>query len=72
MPSTLETKDFIDNEQLMKMPKRATLINMACSEEVLEAEMLEVLSVRPDFLLPLHVPAREDLLRAVRGHHEHS
>ena len=37
----------------MKMPKRASLINMACLEEVLEAEMLEVLSARTDLLLPL-------------------
>ena len=28
-PSTPENKDSIDKEQLMKMPKRASLINMA-------------------------------------------
>ena len=43
VPFTPETKDSIDTEQLMKMTKRPTLINMTCPEEVLEAEMLEVL-----------------------------
>ena len=41
VPLTPETKVSIDKEQLMKMPEKATLINMACLEEVLEAEMVE-------------------------------
>ena len=47
---TPETKDPINKELLMKMPKDATPINVACPEKVHEAELLEDLSVRTDFL----------------------
>ena len=47
--STAETKDPINEELLMKMPKDATLINAACTERCTRRETLEVLSARPDF-----------------------
>ena len=40
----------------MRLPKGVTLINMACSEEVLEAEMPEVLSARTDLCYISDVP----------------
>ena len=43
----------------MRLPKGVTLINMACLEEVLEAEMLEVLSARTDFCYISDAPHRE-------------
>ena len=43
---TRETLDSIDKEQLMKMPKRATLINMACLEEVHGGRDAQRLSAR--------------------------
>ena len=46
VPLTLETKDSMNEEQLMKMSKRATLINAARPEGVHEAEMLMRFSVR--------------------------
>ena len=45
---TSETKDPINEELLMKTQKSVTLINTAHSEVMHEAEMLEVLSMRPD------------------------
>ena len=54
------TRNSIDKEQLMKMPKRATLIKVACLEEVFEAEMLEVLCARTDFCHLSDVPARDN------------
>ena len=54
---TPETKDSIDEESLMRLPKGVTLINMAGLEEVLEAEMLEVVSARTDFCYISDVPA---------------
>ena len=35
---TPETKDSIDEVSLMTLPKGVTLINMACLQEVLEAQ----------------------------------
>jgi len=58
VPLTPETKDSINKELLMKMPKGATLINTARPEVVHEAEMLEVLSARPDFCYLSDVPPK--------------
>jgi D-3-phosphoglycerate dehydrogenase len=49
VPLTPETKDSINKELLMKMPKGGTLINTARCEVVNEAEMAEVLKTRSDF-----------------------
>jgi len=49
VPLTPETKESINKELLMKMPKGGTLINTARQEVVHEAEMLEVLKEKPDF-----------------------
>jgi len=49
VPLTPETKDSINKELLMKMPKGGTLINTARMEVVHEAQMLEVLKEKPDF-----------------------
>ena len=57
---TPETKDSIDKEPLIKMPKRATLTNAARPERVHEAETLEVLSARADFGYLSDVPARDN------------
>ena len=40
----------------MTLPKGVTVINMACPEQVLEVEMLEVLSARTDFCHISSVP----------------
>ena len=55
---TLETKDPINKELLMKMPKDATPINVAFPGEVHEAELLDGLSVRTDFCYISGVPDR--------------
>jgi D-3-phosphoglycerate dehydrogenase len=49
VPLTPETKESINKELLIKMPKGGTLINTARMEVVHEAQMLEVLKERPDF-----------------------
>jgi len=49
VPLTPETKDSINKELLMKLPKGGTLINTARVEVVHEANLLEVLKERPDF-----------------------
>merc|ERR550537_483096 len=49
VPLTPETKESINKELLMKLPKGGTLINTARVEVVHEAELLEVLKDRPDF-----------------------
>jgi len=49
VPLTPETKDSINKELLMKMPKGGTLINTARLEVVNEKDMVEVLKTRPDF-----------------------
>lgn len=49
VPLTPETKESINKELLMKMPKGGTLINTARMEVVHEADMLEVLKTRSDF-----------------------
>merc|ERR1712124_208469 len=49
VPLTAETKESINKDLLGKMPKGGTLINTARMEVVHEAELLEVLSERPDF-----------------------
>merc|ERR1719440_688576 len=49
VPLTPETKESINKELLLKMPKGGTLINTARMEVVHEAQMLEVLKERPDF-----------------------
>jgi len=49
VPLTDETKESINKALLSKMPKGGTLINTARVEVVHEAELLEVLSERPDF-----------------------
>ena len=58
VPFTAETKDPINEELRMKMPKDATSINVACPEEVHEAELLEDLSVQTDFCCISEVPHR--------------
>ena len=40
----------MNEETLMRLPKGVTLINMACLEEVLEAEIHGVLSARTDLI----------------------
>ena len=54
---TPETKDSIDKEPRMKMPKSITLINAARPERVHEARDAEVLTARTDFY---YVPVRDD------------
>jgi D-3-phosphoglycerate dehydrogenase len=49
VPLTDETKDSINKELLLKMPKGGTLINTARCEVVNEADMVEVLKTRADF-----------------------
>jgi D-3-phosphoglycerate dehydrogenase len=49
VPLTDQTKDSINKELLMKMPKGGTLINTARCEVVNEADMVEVLKTRADF-----------------------
>jgi len=49
VPLTDQTKDSINKELLMSMPKGGTLINTARCEVVNEADMVEVLKARPDF-----------------------
>merc|ERR1711959_714265 len=49
VPLTDETKDSINKELMMTMPKGGTLINTARCEVVNEADMVEVLKTRPDF-----------------------
>ncbi|CAK0855770.1 unnamed protein product [Prorocentrum cordatum] len=49
VPLTPETKESINKELLLKMPKGGTLINTARMEVVHEGQMLEVLKERPDF-----------------------
>jgi D-3-phosphoglycerate dehydrogenase len=49
VPLTDETKDSINKELLMKMPKGGTLINTARCEVVNEADMVTVLKERADF-----------------------
>lgn len=49
VPLTEETKDSINKDLLMKMPKGGTLINTARLEVVNEADMVEVLKTRADF-----------------------
>merc|ERR1712048_987758 len=49
VPLTKETKESINKELLMKLPKGGTLINTARHEVVHEAELLEVLKERADF-----------------------
>jgi len=49
VPLTDETKDSINKELLLKMPKGGTLINTARMEVVNEADMAEVLKTRADF-----------------------
>ena len=58
VPLTPETKDPINRELLVKMMKGATLINSARPEVMHEAEMLEVLSARPDFCHFSKVPRK--------------
>jgi len=49
VPLTPETKESINKELLMSMPKGGTLINTARMEVVHEADMVEVLKTRKDF-----------------------
>ena len=58
VPLTAETKDPINEKVLMKLPKDATPINVARSEEVHETELLEDLSVQTDFCYISEVPDR--------------
>ena len=56
LPLKPETKDLINKALLMKMLKGATLIDTARPEVMHEAEMLEALTVRPDFSYLSEVP----------------
>merc|ERR1712226_1321176 len=49
VPLTPETKESINKELLMKLPKGGTLINTARVEVVHEADLLEVFKERADF-----------------------
>merc|ERR1712048_465878 len=49
VPLTPETKESINKELLMKLPKGGTLINPAREEVIHEAELVEVLKERSDF-----------------------
>merc|ERR1712217_346417 len=49
VPLTPETKESINKDLLMKLPKGGTLINTARHEVVHEKELVEVLKERPDF-----------------------
>jgi D-3-phosphoglycerate dehydrogenase len=49
IPATAETKKSIGYDLLASMPKGATLINTARKEVINEAELLKVMSDRPDF-----------------------
>lgn len=49
IPATAETKNSINFDLLSKMPKKALLINTARKEVINEADMVKLLSERPDF-----------------------
>ena len=57
---TPETKDSIDKEPLMKMPKSTTLINAACPDRVHEARDAHDLNARTDFCYLSDVPAPDE------------
>jgi D-3-phosphoglycerate dehydrogenase len=49
LPATAETKQSINKALVSNMPKPAFLINTARKEVINEAELIEVMSERPDF-----------------------
>lgn len=49
IPATAETKNSINYELLSKMPQKALLINTARKEVINEADMVKLMSDRPDF-----------------------
>jgi D-3-phosphoglycerate dehydrogenase len=49
VPLTPETKESINKDLLLSMPKGGALINTSRVEVVHEADLLEVLKARPDF-----------------------
>merc|ERR1712137_1447718 len=68
VPLTDETKESINKNLLMKMPKNGTLINTARVEVVHEAELLEVLKERADFCYLADVaPKNTEEVKALVG-----
>merc|ERR1712007_203219 len=68
VPLTPETKESINKALLSKMPKGGTLINTARVEVVHEAELLEVLTERPDFCYLSDVaPKNAEAVKALVG-----
>jgi D-3-phosphoglycerate dehydrogenase len=68
VPLTPQTKESINKELLMKLPKGGTLINTARVEVVHEAELLEVLKERADFCYLSDVaPKNEAAVKEVVG-----
>jgi len=60
VPLTPETKASINKDLLMKMPKGGTLINTARCEVVHEADMVEVLKMKPDFCYLCDVAPKDE------------
>merc|ERR1712050_326921 len=68
VPLTPETKESINKDLLMKLPKGGTLINTARVEVVHEAELLQVLKDRADFCYLSDVaPKNEAEIKALVG-----
>merc|ERR1712190_562343 len=68
VPLTPETKESINKSLLTKLPKGGTLINTARVEVVHEAELLEVLKERSDFVYLSDVaPKNKDKVKELLG-----
>lgn len=57
IPATAETKQSINYALLTKMPKGATVVNTARKEVICEADLVKVLTERPDFKYATDVAA---------------
>jgi len=68
VPLTDETKESINKQLLMKMPKGGTLINTARHEVVNEGQILEVFKEKPDFCYLSDVaPTNAEEIKALLG-----
>jgi len=68
VPLTNETKESINKALITTMPKGGTLINTSREEVIHEAEMLEVLTERPDFCYLADVaPKNQEAMKAAVG-----
>lgn len=69
IPATAETKGSIGRAKLLVMPKGATLVNTARKEVINEAELLEVLTERPDFRYVSDIAPSDATLAVIREKH---